>query len=62
MTEEQLAAIKRRSALEHLVDAGVGVPTTSGRLEVAVEAAMNEEWWRGFYAGQKGMTVKPSDL
>jgi hypothetical protein len=48
MTEEELAAIPRRSAKDILVDTNrTGV---SG--EATIAAALNEEWWRGFHAGR----------
>jgi hypothetical protein len=52
MTEEQLDKIKRRAADQVLIDVPGGVGYEQ-RVLIAVEAAMNEEWWRGYYAGRK---------
>jgi hypothetical protein len=47
MAEEELDAIPRRSAREVLADTNRN--GVSG--EATIAAAMNEEWWRGYYAG-----------
>jgi hypothetical protein len=49
MTKEQLEAIPRVDARQLLarIPAGQGY---DDRVLVAVEQAMNLEWWRGFYA------------
>jgi hypothetical protein len=52
MTEEQLVVIKRRSAEEVLTDVPGG-PGYERRVEIAVETAMNENWWRGYHAGRR---------
>jgi hypothetical protein len=52
MTLDELTAIPRKNAEEVLI----GVPGGQGyeqRVKVAVEVAMNIEWWRGYHAGQK---------
>lgn len=51
MTEEQLAALPRRTAGEILA-AIPGGPGYDDRVLLAVEGAMNLEWWRGYYAGK----------
>lgn len=50
MTREQLRAIARRDASGVIasVPGGTGYDT---RVVMAVEIAMNQEWWRGYYAG-----------
>lgn len=51
MKRSDLDKIPRRSAEDVLI----GVPGGQGyeaRVMLAVEAAMSEEWWRGYYAGR----------
>lgn len=52
MTEDQLANIKRRSAEEVIVSVPGGLHYEA-RMRIAIEAWANEEWWRGFHAGQR---------
>lgn len=52
MTEEQLSQIKRRNAEEILAAIPAG-SVYERRLAAAIEAAMNEEWWRGYHAGRR---------
>lgn len=49
-TREQIAALPRRSAREivALVAGGLGYHE---RLTIAIEEAINQEWWRGYFAG-----------
>lgn len=56
MTEEQLARIPRRNASE-VVTAVPGGLRYEERLEAAIEAWANEEWWRGFHAGHREADV-----
>lgn len=60
MTRDELAKIPRLTADQVLA----GVPGGVGyehRVLLAVECAMNIEWWRGFYAGFDG-NVKSADI
>lgn len=52
MTEQELEKIKRKSAREWLISIPLGHGVDE-RQEVAIECAMNEEWWRGFHAGKR---------
>lgn len=51
MTKEQIDAIPRKDARQWLaqVEAGSGY---DDRVLLAIEQAMNLEWWRGYYAGK----------
>jgi hypothetical protein len=49
MTKEQLAASPRQTAHE-LLTAIPGGPGYERRVELAVESALNVEWWRGYHA------------
>ncbi len=54
MTREELEMITRPSArgvMDSLSMNGVDA-------ECTIEAAMNEEWWRGYYAGMTAMKDK----
>ena len=57
MTKEQLDQLPRRTASE-VITAVPGGRRYEERVEVAVEAWANEEWWRGFYAGRHGMVAR----
>lgn len=51
MTRNELDKIPRKTAVALLA----GIPAGPGydkRVDVAVEVAMNVEWWRGYYAGK----------
>lgn len=52
MTKEQVDAIPRVEARQLLarIPAGAGY---DDRILLAVEQAMNLEWWRGYYAGKE---------
>lgn len=50
MTREDLSKIPRVEAAEMLVNIPAG-PGYEHRVLLAVESAMNIEWWRGHYAG-----------
>lgn len=50
MTPQTLATIRRKTATEVIESVPLG-PGVSHRINIAVEVAMNEEWWRGYYAG-----------
>jgi len=52
MTKEQVDAIPHRSPKQILADIPLGAGHWD-RVELALEEAMNIEWWRGFYAGTK---------
>lgn len=54
MTEDQIKAIPRRTAEQVLV-AVPGGPGYEHRVLLAVEIAMNEEWWRGYWASGREM-------
>ena len=60
MTPQRLAEIPRRTAHEVVLDVRLGAGVES-RTVLAVEAAMNEEWWRGYYAG-RGVVESSSPL
>ena len=51
MTRQILSKIQRRTADEVISAVPLG-PGVDQRTALAVEAAMNEEWWRGYYAGR----------
>jgi hypothetical protein len=51
MTREELAATPRKTAEEVILSVPLG-PGTEQRTRVAVESAMNTEWWRGYRAAQ----------
>lgn len=53
MTPTQLAKVPRRDAARIIEDAQVGRVGGGDRLHLAIETALNEEWWRGFHAGQR---------
>ena len=52
MTREQLNRTVRKQAAELLAN----VP--DNQVRIAVEKAMNQEWWRGYYAGV-GLAQRP---
>jgi len=58
MDKEALYAIPRKTAKQLLTDIPSGGvcwgsrPGYETRVEIAVEGAMNTEWWRGYYAAQ----------
>ena len=56
MTKEQIDAIPRKEARQLLaqIPAGQGY---DDRVLLAVEQAMNLEWWRGFYAGKMSDSI-----
>jgi len=49
MTKEQLDAIPRKQARQWLAQIPAG-PGYDDRVLLAIEQAMNLEWWRGYYA------------
>lgn len=51
MTEEQLAAIPRRTA-DEILTMIPGGPGYDHRVRLAMEVAMIVEWWRGYYTGK----------
>lgn len=51
MTPQFLAKIARRTAKEVIASVPLG-PGVTDRMTIAAEMAMNEEWWRGYYAGR----------
>lgn len=61
MTREELSAIPRKTAREILAS----IPGGRGyddRVMVAIECAMNTEWWRGFHAGTKDEHGRPPEV
>lgn len=54
MTPQHLAQTQRRTAEQVMASVPLG-PGVEQRTRLAVEIAMNEEWWRGYYAG-RGVT------
>lgn len=59
MEREQLAKIIRKDPAQ-VAQSIAG--ETPGRAELKIACAMNEEWWRGFYAGQDSAGVRALDF
>ena len=59
VTEEQLKQIPRLTAAELLASIPLG-PGIEQRTALAVEAAMTQEWWRGYWAGRAAAETKPA--
>jgi hypothetical protein len=57
MTRAQLSAIPRKTAAEILA-AIPGGPGYDDRVLLAMEEAMNLEWWRGFYTFRDDVTPR----
>lgn len=50
--EEDLAKMPRKTAAQIISESRIGeLPGGVERLAIAVEIALNQEWWRGKYAG-----------
>ena len=60
MNEEELTKMPKQTARDILnaIPGGRGYET---RVEIALEVAMNTEWWRGFWAGRyhEGRAMPP---
>lgn len=64
MTRDELAKIPRQTA-DEILTAVPGGQGYEARVALQVEAHLNIEWWRGYYAGQNAqpaaMTTVRSD-
>jgi hypothetical protein len=56
MNEEELTKMPRQTARD-ILTAIPGGPGYEARVELALEVAMNTEWWRGYYAGRDNRDV-----
>lgn len=54
MTKEELDAIPRKTAAQLLVEIPGG-PGYDGRMLLAIEQALNLEWWRGYHAVDRSL-------
>jgi hypothetical protein len=49
--EDELAKIPRKTGAEILAEARIGDDGGKDRLAMLIDIALNQEWWRGKYAG-----------